>query len=211
MQDLKPHIDALKSKHAGDKKKLAQAQMDLYKEHGVNPAAGCLPLLISFPIFIALYQVFWQILGNGNISGMTEQINKIVYFPFLKINQLDPYFFGLNLANKPSSWQANGWWLLMIPVITAGLYLIQSKMMAPPKSPVKKEDKAKEKGGEMEEAMSSLTQGPMMTLLPVMFGFFAYSFPIGLSLYWNTFTLLAIVQQYYISGWGGLSKIHVKQ
>lgn len=205
MQDLKPHLEALKAKHGQDKQKLAQAQMALYKEHGVNPAAGCLPLLVSLPIFIALYRVFWNVLG-GDLAATLEQINKIVYFPFLKLDHLDLYFFGLNLAEKPSNWQNTGWWLLSIPFITAVLYYLQVKMMAP--APVGKESPKpkKEKEGGMEEAMLSFTQGPMNFFLPLMIGFFAYSFPIGLSLYWNTFTLLAIVQQYFTTGSGGLAR-----
>src|SRR3989344_3978924 len=59
MADLKPHLDELKEKHKDDKQGLAQAQMALYKEHGVNPAGGCLPALIQIPIFIALYQAIF--------------------------------------------------------------------------------------------------------------------------------------------------------
>ena len=58
MQNLKPHLDAINAKHKDDKKALQQAQLDLYKQHGVNPAAGCLPLLIQMPVLIALYNVF---------------------------------------------------------------------------------------------------------------------------------------------------------
>lgn len=206
MQDLKPHLDALKSKHAGDKKKLAQAQMDLYKEHGVNPAAGCLPLLISMPILIALYNVFLQVLNSGDLPKTVEQINKIVYFPFLKIENLDLHFLGLSLVQKPDSWQTNGWWLLLIPMLTTVLFFLQTKMMAPSPAVKLKEEPKKEKTGEMEEAMTAFTRGPMAYLFPLMIGFFAYSFPVGLSLYWNTFTLLAIIQQYFTTGLGGLSR-----
>ncbi|MBI4100649.1 YidC/Oxa1 family membrane protein insertase [Candidatus Microgenomates bacterium] len=196
MQELKPHLDSLKEKHGKDRQKLAAAQMQLYKEHGVNPAAGCLPLLLSMPILISLYQVFWKVLSNGNLKEITEQINQIVYFPALKIQELDLYFFGANLAEKPSDWQSVGWWLLLIPPITALLYLVQTKTMVP--AGVKKEAPKKAKKEDMEDIMSSMTQGPMSFLFPLMFGFFAYSFPIGLSLYWNTFTILAIIQQYFI-------------
>jgi YidC/Oxa1 family membrane protein insertase len=52
MQAIKPHLDELHKKHKDDRKKLQEEQMRLYQEHGINPAAGCLPLLISFPILI---------------------------------------------------------------------------------------------------------------------------------------------------------------
>src|SRR3990167_10506384 len=63
MAKLKPHMDALSAKHKNDKTALQQAQLALYKEHGVNPAAGCLPLLVQMPVLIALYNVFWQVLN----------------------------------------------------------------------------------------------------------------------------------------------------
>ncbi|MEK7120698.1 MAG: YidC/Oxa1 family membrane protein insertase, partial [Patescibacteria group bacterium] len=56
LRKLQPHLDKVKEKYGQDKARLQQETMKLYKEHGVNPAGGCFPLLIQFPIFIALYQ-----------------------------------------------------------------------------------------------------------------------------------------------------------
>lgn len=203
MADLKPHLDALKTKHKDDKQGLAAAQMALYKEHGVNPAGGCLPVLIQFPILIALYQTIFAFFSSS--SGL-EQINKTLYLPWLHLNStpnLD--FFGLNLATKPSEFTQAGFLLLFIPIVTALLQLIQSKMMIP--KPVKeyatdipKEKKEKESTEDMMQSVSS----QMMIMMPLMIGYFAFQFPIGLALYWNTLTILGIIQQYLISGWGGL-------
>lgn len=204
MQELKPHLDALKAKHKNDKKAFAQAQMDLYKEHGVNPAGGCLPVLIQFPILIALYQTIFAFFNGA--SGLV-QINNMLYpfIPHLKnVPSLD--FLGVNLAVKPSEFGQNGIFLLFIPILTALLTFIQSKMMVPAKSlkeypkDTPKEKKEKES---TEDAMGAM-QGQMMYLMPVMIGYFAFQFPIGLSLYWNTMTIVGIYQQYKISGWGGL-------
>ena len=118
MQNLKPHLDALSAKHKDNKTALQQAQLDLYKEHGVNPAAGCLPLLIQMPVLIALYNVFYQVLQNGNMVKLVSDINHVVYAPWLRVTTLDLSFLGTNLAVKPSQWQSHGWWLLLIPVIT---------------------------------------------------------------------------------------------
>ncbi|MFB0546809.1 MAG: YidC/Oxa1 family membrane protein insertase, partial [Anaerolineae bacterium] len=52
MQKLQPQLQQLQKKYAKDKEKLSQEQMKLYKEHGVNPMGGCLPMLIQFPIWI---------------------------------------------------------------------------------------------------------------------------------------------------------------
>lgn len=203
MAELKPQLDALKIKHKGDKQGLAAAQMALYKEHGVNPAGGCIPALIQIPIIIALYQT---ILAFFNPSGL-DGINKVLYvkdWHFTSTPSLD--FFGLNLATKPSDFGKIGVLLLLIPVITAVLQLVQSKMMQPEK-PLKlnAEDSPKEKKEkvETEDSMAAM-QSQMMFMMPLMVGYFAFQFPIGLALYWNTFTILGIVQQYKISGWGGL-------
>src|SRR3990170_5855516 len=83
MADLKPHLAVLKEKHKDDKKAFASAQMALYKEHGVNPAGGCLPALIQIPVFIALYQSIINILPGA--GGNIENINRLLYFPQLKL------------------------------------------------------------------------------------------------------------------------------
>jgi YidC/Oxa1 family membrane protein insertase len=61
MQKLQPKIAALKEKYKDDQKKLNEEQMALFKAHKVNPAGGCLPMLVQLPVFIALYAV----LGNS--------------------------------------------------------------------------------------------------------------------------------------------------
>lgn len=203
MAELKPHLDSLKGKHKGDKQALAAAQMALYKEHGVNPAGGCLPTLIQIPIIIALYQTIFAFFGNG--EGL-ENINKAIYFPNLQLSSSpDLHFFGINLAAKPSEFGSLGVAVLLIPVVTAGLQFIQSKMMAP--KPVKPypDDRPKEKKEkeDMADSMSAV-QGQMMYMMPLMIGYFAFQFPIGLALYWNVFTILGIIQQYLLSGWGGI-------
>ncbi|MBZ0267534.1 membrane protein insertase YidC, partial [bacterium] len=60
MSELKPQLDALKEKHKDDQTKLSEATMRLYKEAGVNPLAGCLPILVQMPIFFALYAVLFH-------------------------------------------------------------------------------------------------------------------------------------------------------
>lgn len=130
MADLKPHLDALKQKHKDDKKAFASAQMAFYKEHGVNPAGGCLPAIIQIPVFIALYQSIINILPGA--GGNLNNINSLLYFPQLKLpSSLDPNFFGLNLGVKPSEFGSLGVGLLLIPILTAVLTFIQSKMTLP--------------------------------------------------------------------------------
>jgi len=195
MQELKPKIDALSKKHANDKARLQQEQMKLYQQAGINPAAGCLPLLLQMPVFIALYNVFWQILNNGNLGKIVQEINQVVYIPALRIQSVDLNFFGLNLANKPADWQKVGWWLLLIPLITAALQWYQTKLMSPTKQPAANNLPQTGKKDNKEEDFAATMQNQMSIIFPLMIGWFAFSFPVGLSLYWNTFTILGIIQQ----------------
>ncbi len=204
MADLKPHLDKLKEKHKGDNQKMSQAQMALYKEHGINPAAGCLPALIQMPVFIALYQVIFAFFDFK--SGLSR-INELTYSFMPDLQKMpSPQFLGVDLSRKPSDFGQYGWVLLLIPVITAGLQFVQSKMMVP--SPVKKypSDSPKEgKEKEIKGDMASAMQSQMLYLMPLMIGFFSWQFPVGLALYWNTFTIFGIIQQYKVTGLGGLN------
>lgn len=203
LNKLKPHLDGLSKKHKNDKQRLHQEQLKLYQQEGINPAAGCLPLLIQMPILIALYNLFFRLLDSSNLALVVEEINKVVYFSFLKVNSLELSFFGLNLASKPSEWQKIGWWLLAVPVVTAVLQYWQTKLMSPQTQNLEPRTKNLE-NNKPEEDMGTMMQKQMTIMMPLMIGFFAYSFPMGLSLYWNTFTLFGIIQQYQVNK--GLSK-----
>lgn len=206
MADLKPHLEELKKKHGSDKQALAASQMALYKEHGVNPAGGCLPVLVQIPPMIAIYQVIFAFFeGDKGLS----KINSMLYNPDWKLTAIpDLNFFGINLAVKPSDFASVGFWVVFIPVLTGLLQLIQSKMMAP--KPVKEypSDSPKEKKEkESTEDTMAAVQGQMTYFMPVMIGYIAFTFPIGLALYWNTLTLIGIWQQHRIGGWGGFADL----
>lgn len=210
MADLKPHLDKLKEKHKDDKQGLAQAQMLLYKEHGVNPAGGCLPSLIQIPIFIALYQAIFAFFEGAH--GL-ERINYFLYNKAWSLSSSpDPNFLGINLTYKPADFISKftsdpmvALPILLVPIITGLLQFVQSKMMYP--QPVKEypSDSPKERGEKekTEDAMTAM-QGQMMFLMPIMVGYFAFNFPVGLAIYWNSFTLLGILQQYKVAGLGGI-------
>jgi len=201
LSKLKPELDKLNEKFKNDKTRLHQEQLKLYQQAGINPAAGCLPLLIQMPVLIALYNLFFQLLDNGNLGKVVEEVNKVVYFTFLKVSSLDTSFFGMSLGAKPSDWQTQGaWWLLLIPLITGLLQYWQTKTMIPKSQTTNnKEQTTDNKEEKKEEDMSSMMQKQMYIMMPLMIGFFAYSFPVGLSLYWNTFTVFGIIQQRQIN------------
>lgn len=196
MGKLKPELDLLSEKYKNDKQTLHQEQLKLYREKGINPAGGCLPLLIQMPILIALYNLFFQLLNTQDLPKVVEEINKVVYLPILKIATIDLSFLGINLAIKPSDWPRLGWWLLIIPVLTAVLQYLQTKLMLPPVAKIT-QDKSIQKA-KKDDDMAQTMQKQMGIMMPVMIGYFAYSFPLGLSLYWNANTVFGIIQQYYL-------------
>ena len=142
MQDLNPHLKNLKEKHKNDAKTLQAETMRLYKEHGVNPAAGCLPVLVQLPVIWGLYSVLMKIINLG--AGTVVEINKIAYFDFLKISKVwDTNFFGIPLGQNPSHLISTiGPLILLVPFLTGAFQFIQSKMLIT--TPVKKEEKEKD-------------------------------------------------------------------
>lgn len=197
MQKVTPHINKLKELHKGDNKRLQEETMKLYKEHGINPAAGCLPVVIQLPIIWALYSVLGKIVALAPDKVLSE-INKLLYFDFLKLHQVwDARFLGTPLSQSPSHLIQAMPLILLLPAATGIFQFIQSKMMY-----IKPAVESKKS----EDDFSSAFQTQSMYIFPVMIGFFSYSLPIGLSLYWNTFTIFGILQQYKISGLGGLEE-----
>jgi len=216
MQKIAPHLAKIKERHRGDSLKIQQETMKIYKEHGVNPAAGCLPILIQMPLIWALYAVLNEVVGFNSASVVTK-VNEIVYFDFLKIYQAwDPSFFGVSLGAVPSKimsfehpFSANSL-ILLIPVFTGLLQFILSKMMLPAKTGVAVLEKDIEKKANVDKKdagdFAAAFQTQAVFIFPVMIGFFSFGFPVGLSLYWNTFSIFGIIQQYKITGLGGLSE-----
>ncbi|MDO8487157.1 MAG: YidC/Oxa1 family membrane protein insertase [Candidatus Curtissbacteria bacterium] len=204
MAALKPHLDRIKIDHGHDKVRHQQEVSKLYKEHGVNPLAGCLPLLVQMPFFIGLYNVLDKALqfNNANFIG---SINSHLYSTSLYLTtKPDTSFLGISLSTRPNEWAHVGFIILAIPLITGLLQFVQSKMLTPQVSPTAIK-KSGDKKASTEDTMSQV-QSQMTYLMPVMIAFFSYGFAVGLSLYWNTFTIIGIIQQYIISGPGALNK-----
>lgn len=206
MQQLMPEINKLKEKHKNDSKRLQAEQMALFQQHGVNPASGCVVMVIQIPILIALYQV---LLGSVCLTTKgarslclptVNAINDRLYFEGLKLHHMwDTSFFGLSLGHTPTQLLPHvGVWIVLVAVLTGALQLIQSRMMMLPKADQPKKEK------KSQEDFATAFQTQSMYLLPVMVGFFSFTLPFGLSLYWNTLTIFGIIQQYMIAGWGGV-------
>lgn len=181
IQELKPELDRLQKKYT-DKAALQQAQVALYKERGINPAAGCLPQIFQIVILISLYQVFMHFLKQSSIGGIT----------------LNPYFLYLDLTKPDRTY--------IMPILAGLSQLVYSLMMqsgieSHVENPKKKSDKQKE---ENSLEMASSMQQQMVYMMPLMTVIISLNFQSGLVLFWVISTLYSLVQQYFFSGWGGL-------
>lgn len=197
-QELNPEIAKLKEKFKDDKKGLMTAQADLYKEHGLNPAAGCLPQILQIVVLIALFNAFNLVLHTP-AAELVAKLNPLLY-PFNQLaanTQISTWFFGIDLI-KPN--------LIHIPglafglpgvlvILSAVVQFLSSKMMMPEVKVVKKDD---------DDVMAA-SQEQMLYMFPFMTLIFGYQFPGGLVLYWFVFSLVSGIQQYLATGWGGLS------
>lgn len=190
MQELAPELNALKVKYKGDTQRQQAETMALYKKYGINPAAGCLPVVIQLPIIWGLYSVLQEAVKQTSVSG----INHLIYTESLKLSHMwDTHFFGIPLAKTPSQLLGSvGVLILILPLLTAATQFIQSKMMLPAPAP-KTTDKKK---GDSMADFASAFQTQSLYIFPIMIGFFSFQFPSGLSFYWITFTVFGIIQQY---------------
>jgi YidC/Oxa1 family membrane protein insertase len=202
MRDLAPELEKLKKRHKDDKTKLMQAQADLYKAHNINPAAGCLPQIVQLVVLIALFQVFSKVIPTGNDIQI---INNIAYSDFFKLSDpLNTHFLALDLT-KPDVFHIPSF-PLPIPgvflLISAALQFLSSKMMMPF---VEKEKKVAEKTAGSSDDFAVAMQQQSLYMFPLLTIIAGVSFASGLVLYWTASSLAQAVQQYFISGWGGLT------
>lgn len=182
MQELQPRMKELQEKYKGDREKLAQAQMAMYKEAGVNPIGGCLPMLVQMPIWFALYQALTQLSHEGllyegflwipSLAGpMADRGTGGGFMP----PWLAPFPFG-----EPSIGWLHALAYLVLPVLLIVSQYYMQQMMTPPNP------------DPQQASMNS-----MMKIMPIMFGYFSLIVPSGLTLYWFTSNILALVQQYF--------------
>lgn len=204
LKELQPQLEKLKKKHKNDKQKLAQAQMELYRKHGANPAAGCLPWIIQIVVLIALFRAFNQVLvTNGDTIS---QLNEILYQP-LKLApdaQINSQFAYLNLSKPdvfslPFEFKIGPLELNKIPgaflVAAAAVQFLSSKLLLPQAQAAKKQAK---KTPEKEDDMAAAMQQQMLYLMPIMTIIIGFTFPSGLVLYWLTLSIVMASQQLLI-------------
>jgi YidC/Oxa1 family membrane protein insertase len=184
MQDLqkdKRYIE-MQAKYKGDKEKLAQEQMKLYKELKISPFASCLPTLIQFPIIIGLYQSVILALASTPIELVN--LTRHVYPTLLKVSELIPLnskFLWMDLGSPER---------LNLPFLSFGIPILaivvvvttylQSKLMTPP--PANPGDQ------------SAMIGNMMNIYMPFLMGWLAFTLASGLSLYFVVSNVIGILQ-----------------
>lgn len=195
MQEIKPQLDKLSAQFKKEPQRLQQEQLKLYQQAGINPASGCLFLIIQIPVFIGLYNTLSLFLLNGHGAAIIQKVNAVLYNSALKIGSIDPWFFGFNLALTPA--KGGQWYYYLIPIVTGVLQYLQVQVSMPqqPASTTALAEKntdpnKKSDSDDFQKAMNT----QMKFIFPLMIGWFSYTLPTGLSLYWNIFSLFSILQ-----------------
>jgi YidC/Oxa1 family membrane protein insertase len=174
MQEIQPKIEELKKTHKDNKEALAKAMMTLYQQEKVNPLSSCLPLLIQFPILIALYQVL--------LKGFDPTALEMLYTFVPNPGEIHKFFLGFLDLSVPSIWLA----------VLAGIFQFFQTKMLMSKSPPKQ---VAGTSGAKDETMLASMNKSMLYFMPVMTVVIGVSLPGGLALYWVTVTVFSIVQQ----------------
>lgn len=181
MQEIQPEIKKLQEKYKNDKPKQSQAIIQLYREKKINPASGCLPMIVQLVILIALYQVF---LAGINFNGDENQF----YFFIKNPKTINHIAFGLIDITKSN---------LFLAFIAAGLQFWQTKMLMA-KNKRTEVTKTNSDKPEEEPDFSAVMQKQMLYMGPILTFIFGAKFSAGLPIYWITTTLFMIGQQYWV-------------
>jgi YidC/Oxa1 family membrane protein insertase len=174
MQRLQPEIKKLQAKHKGDRQKLNEEMMELYKENKVNPLGGCLPLVVQFPVFISLFHVLRS-------TAATVPIGSQLYKDIIAAKPNGLTFLGMDLSLKATDPHSSLWVALPYYILVGAVFLTgflqsrQSQRNTPP-------------GGNPQ--MQMITK-----VLPIAFGAFSLFFPAGLVLYFLVSNLWRLGQQ----------------
>jgi len=180
MQKSKKWQD-MQKKYKDNREKLAQEQMKLYQEMGVNPFGSCLPTLIQFPVIIGLYQAIIRALAVTPIQLL--DLSRHVY-PFINAAALIPLnnhflWMDLSLPEKDFGLAIAGIGVPVLAILVVVTSYLQTKLMTPPTT-------AGDQGAQMSKAMN--------LYMPLFMGYLAYTFSSGLALYFVASNLIGILQ-----------------
>lgn len=166
----------IQKKYKGDREKLSQEQMRMYREFGVSPMGGCLPMLIQFPVLIGLYQSITRVLATSPLQLV--DLASRVYLPSLAaLVPLNSRFLWLDLG-RPDP-------IYVLPVLVVFTTWAQQKLLTPPNPDPQ--------GASMNQTMQ--------IMMPLMFGFFALGFSSALAIYFVVSNVVGVAQYAIINRW----------
>jgi YidC/Oxa1 family membrane protein insertase len=180
MQDLQKSKkwQDMQAKYKNDKEKLAQEQMNIYKEMGISPFGSCLPTLIQFPIIIGLYQAIIRALAVTPQQLLDFSTHIYPFIDAAKLIPINKAFLWMDLS-QPEKLYIFGIGIPVLAIIVTATTYMQSKLMTPPAQPG-------EQGAQMAQAMN--------LYMPFFMGYLAYSFASGLAIYFVTSNVAGILQ-----------------
>ena len=230
MQQVQPKLAELQAKYANDQQKLSEETMKLYKEYGVNPMGGCLPLLIQLPILFGLYRVIYSPLtymlhySEEKIAELTAsyvaQYGEIpakaaaqAQIFIAKAEELINFnFLGLDISATPSISNPNIIWI--VPILAAATTYLTSKVTTM-MSGNKKDKKITENGEIKKERVLSPDQKSstgsansaesmtksMTVMMPLMTLWITFTLPATLGVYWTISNVFSILQTVLLNGY----------
>jgi YidC/Oxa1 family membrane protein insertase len=180
MQAITPQIQELQKKYK-DPKRRQEETMKLYREAGVNPI-GCLgPMIIQFPIWIALYRVLTLTVG-GTPERTTELSQRLYSWSYIQdAVPLPTRFLGMDLGRQDAVWI-----LFALTFVTTWL---QTRMSLSSNT------------GQPANPQTQQMNSMMLWMMPMMFAYFTFSVPSGLSMYWVVTNIIGIVMNWFVYGW----------
>ena len=187
LQSDKEWLD-IQKKYAKDREKLAQEQMRIYQERGINPLASCLPTLIQFPIIIGLYQSVTRALAATPLTLL--QLARSIYPMVINASALIPlnsHFLWMDLGRPEGLPFPGGFTISFLPygfptlaIVVALTTYLQTKLTLPPST----------NPNDQTAAMNS-----MMTIyMPLFLGWLVLNYASGLAVYFVTSNVLGIIQ-----------------
>lgn len=178
MKKLQPEMEKLRERHGNDKQKLNQGMMEMYKKEKVNPASGCLPIMIQIPVFFALYKVMFVTIEMrhqpfyGWIHDLSAPDHGWDHGLFAPDGAVLFNLFGLLPFALPDFLMIG-----VLPLAMGASMFLQQKMNPQPADPV---------------------QAKIFLFMPLFFMFLLGRFPAGLVIYWTWNNILSILQQWVI-------------
>lgn len=190
MQEIQPEVKKLQKELKGDKEELNKQMMELYKEKGVNPAAGCLPLILQMPIWFALYQVFRvkpsvadpAVLDPSDIIPADSNLAEA-----LLNGNTD--FLTLDMLQSPQEATAAGL-STAVPAILLVLLVVASSFYQTMQMNRRNKGNKSQQDSKQAQQMQTITK-----IMPLFMGFISWGFPMGLVMYFAVSNLFRVGQQ----------------